>query len=120
MARSMVRALLLSAAVFSSTAAPTAPKQSVLRLPKRYHTATEFTAYSPSTTSATSALPLVLMLSGYCLPAQLQDDVRLSTIHPQVPPSSPLADHSAPPTCWCAQIQLRYKDLVNELQVRQE
>ena len=85
MARSMVRALLLSAAVFSSNAALTAPKQSVLRLPKRYHTATEFTAYSPSTTSATSALPLVLMLSGYCLPAQLQDDVRLRTIHPQVP-----------------------------------
>jgi hypothetical protein len=75
MACALLRVLLLSAAICGSAAAAAPPKQQVLRLPKRYHTATDFTAYSPSVASA-SPLPLVLMLSGFCLPADLQDSVR--------------------------------------------
>lgn len=50
-------------------------QQRTVKLPAQYHSARDFVAISPSQNS-TSPLPLVIMLSGYCLPAMLQDDVR--------------------------------------------
>ena len=51
-------------------------QQRTVTLPKPYHTAKDFVALSPAQNS-TEPLPLVVMLSGYCLPAMQQDEARL-------------------------------------------
>jgi hypothetical protein len=73
MARAALALLLCGVAAVQ---AASQPRQQTIRLPQRYGTMTEFNAFSPSVAS-TTPLPLVLMLSGYCLPADQQDDVRV-------------------------------------------
>jgi poly(3-hydroxybutyrate) depolymerase len=60
------------------TAALAAPQPRVLRLPTRLGSSTpELTAYVPSSAAPPGGLPLVMMLSGYCLPANQQDSMQL-------------------------------------------
>jgi len=66
----MHRALLVAALVVGALGS----EQRTIKLPHSYHTATNFVAYAPA--RVTEPLPLVIMLSGYCLDAQLQDNVR--------------------------------------------
>jgi hypothetical protein len=80
-------ALALLLCGVAAVQAASQPRQQTIRLPQRYGTMTEFNAFSPSVAS-TTPLPLVLMLSGYCLPADQQDDVRVAA---RTPAWQPLA-----------------------------
>lgn len=68
-------AALLTLLAFASLALA-APSSRVLRF-AQYGTASQATAFVPSTPAPAGGFPLVIMLSGYCLQAELQDNMQL-------------------------------------------
>ena len=70
-------ALLLLALTGSLAAASASdPRQQTLKLHQPWHSVASFTAYTPTSPTTDAPMPLVLMLSGYCLPGDTQDNVR--------------------------------------------